>query len=217
MESKSLLLYGDPDAKTVLLELADVRDGFDRREECGLIRSPADMPFCHAVVTVKDWDRELSPWPAPPVFGKTPFGGEARATLARLEAEVLPRFAGKTLLLGGYSLAGLFALWAAYESDAFAGVAAVSPSVWFPEFYETYNARKPHAGHIYLSLGDREETAKNRLMATVGDRIRQFSEALAAVGTDSILEWNPGNHFADPMGRTAKGFAWLLNRIKEEA
>ena len=214
---RPLMLYGEPDAKIVLLEMADARDGFDMGEESALLRSMTDMPFCHAVVTVTDWDRELSPWPAPPVFGKVPFGGEAKATMHRIETEVLPQFRGRTLLLGGYSLAGLFALWAAYESDAFAGVAAVSPSVWYPDFYEPYAPRKPNARHIYLSLGDREEKAKNRVMATVGDRIRLFSEALAAAGTDRILEWNPGNHFADPMRRTAKGFAWLLNRIKEEA
>ena len=214
---RPLMLYGEPDAKIVLLEMADARDGFDMGEESALLRSMTDMPFCHAVVTVTDWDRELSPWPAPPVFGKVPFGGEAKATLAMLEAEVLPQFRGRTLLLGGYSLAGLFALWAAYESDAFAGVAAVSPSVWYPDFYETYGARRPNAKHIYLSLGDREEKAKNRLMATVGDRIRQFAAAIDTAGTDSILEWNPGNHFADPLLRTAKGFAWLIHHSKEEA
>ena len=35
----------------------------------------------------------------------------------------------KTYHIGGYSLAGLFALWAAYRTDAFSGTAAASPSV----------------------------------------------------------------------------------------
>ncbi len=28
---------------------------------------------------------------------------------------------------------------------------------------------------------------------------------------NTILEWNPGNHFVDSEKRTAKGFAWVLN------
>ena len=33
-------------------------------------------------------------------------------------------------ILGGYSLAGLFSLWSAYQTDIFSGISAVSPSVW---------------------------------------------------------------------------------------
>lgn len=42
----------------------------------------------------------------------------------------------KTYYLGGYSLAGLFSLWAAYQTNLFAGIAAASPSVWFPGFLD---------------------------------------------------------------------------------
>ena len=35
---------------------------------------------------------------------------------------------------------------------------------------------------------------------------------LLSQGTDCVLEWNEGNHFKEPDLRTAKGFAWLLNR-----
>ena len=49
-------------------------------------------------------------------------------------------------------------------------------------------------------------------MAAVGDRIREFHAFLSARGTDCVLEWNPGNHFRDADLRTARAFAWLLNR-----
>ena len=34
---------------------------------------------------MEDWNRELSPWEAPPVFGKVPFGGGPEDTLRFVE------------------------------------------------------------------------------------------------------------------------------------
>ena len=48
-------------------------------------------------------------------------------------------------------------------------------------------------------------------MSTVGKAIKDIFEFLSQ-GTDCVLEWNEGNHFKEPDLRTAKGFAWLLNR-----
>ena len=110
-------------------------------------------------------------------------------------------------------MGGLFALWAAYQTDAFVGVAAVSPSVWFPGFAEYTLIRSPLTGQVYLSLGDREEKTKNPVMAAVGDRIRELYDRLRQQGISCCLEWNEGNHFMDPDRRTAKGFAWILKGI----
>ena len=30
---------------------------------------------------------------------------------------------------------------------------------------------------------------------------------------NTILEWNPGNHFIDSEKRTAKGFVWVMNMM----
>ena len=62
----------------------------------------------------------------------------------------------KTYYIGGYSLAGLFALWTAYQTDIFKGVAA-SPSVWFPGFAEYMKKNEIKTDTVYLSLGDGEE------------------------------------------------------------
>ena len=66
---------------------------------------------------------------------------------------------------------------------------------------------------MYLSLGDREERAKNPLMATVGDCIR---EQYALLQADHIvtLEWNPGNHFQDSEKRTARAFCRIAEQEK---
>ncbi|NLD83774.1 MAG: esterase [Clostridiales bacterium] len=186
-------------------------------EEYGLIsRLIGDRPFLLASVPVRDWFSDLYPWPAGPVFGKEAFGSGAGDTLAFLTQRLLPALEAigrkAATFLGGYSLAGLFALWAGYESGAFAGVAGVSPSVWFPG-WEDYTARRtPKARAVYLSLGDREERTRNPVMARVGDCIRRQRQALESQGVPSILEWNEGNHFREPETRMAKGFAWLMNQ-----
>jgi predicted alpha/beta superfamily hydrolase len=161
------------------------------------------------------------------VFGDAPFGGMARETLDMLEADVLPEIRRRLdregvspdlpVCVGGYSLAGLFALWAAHETDAFFGVAAASPSMWFPGFADYMQAHEIRAKRVYLSLGDREERTRNSVMATVGTRIREAYELLRSRGTDCALEWNPGNHFKDPDLRTARAFLWLLKGKEDHA
>ena len=116
------------------------------------------------------------------------------------------------VIFGGYSLAGLFALWAATQTSALYGVAAASPSVWFPG-WPAYKAAHPiQTQHVYLSLGDREEHSKNQTMAAVGDNIRALHTALAQCGKDCALEWNAGGHFKDAGLRTARAFAWVMER-----
>lgn len=117
----------------------------------------------------------------------------------------------KTYYIGGYSLAGLFALWAAYQTDIFSGVAAASPSMWFPDFDEYMKKNEIKTGTVYLSLGDREEKARNPVMATVGDRIREAHALLDELDVNCKLEWNEGNHFKDADIRTAKAFSWVMN------
>ena len=74
------------------------------------------------------------------------------------------------------------------------------------------NEQKPLANSIYLSLGDKEEKTKNPVMSQVGNAIREGYEILKENHINCTLEWNQGNHFKEPELRTAKGFAWLLER-----
>ena len=65
---------------------------------------------------------------------------------------------------------------------------------------------------VYLSLGDREEKTRNPVMATVGSCIREMEEIVRSQGAECALEWNPGNHFREPDVRTAKAFAWVMEK-----
>ena len=117
-------------------------------------------------------------------------------------------------IIGGYSLAGLFALWSVYNTDMFDAVSAASPSVWFPGWMDYIYDSHYKCNTIYLSLGDKEEKAKNPVMAAVGDNIRAMAEYYGKItGLNSVLEWNQGNHFRDADIRTAKGFVWTVNTV----
>ena len=116
---------------------------------------------------------------------------------------------GRRVSICGYSLAGLFALWAACQTERFSGVAAVSPSVWYPGWLDYLRAHPLRAQRVYLSLGDREEKTRNPVMATVGSALRETQALLTAAGIETQLDWNPGNHFVDSDKRTARGMAWL--------
>ena len=203
--------FGNPDASVILIEPIHTPDGMEH--EAGLIRELAGDDFFLLAVKV-NWFHDLSPWEAPAVFGNTAFGAGARATLD--EILKLTADPDRKYVIGGYSLGGLFALWASFQTDVFRGVAAVSPSVWFPGFAEYAASHRTGTGYIYLSLGDQEEKTRNPSMATVGSRIRELYALWQSQDIPCCLEWNEGNHFRDPDLRTAKGFAWVMKAIKQE-
>ena len=193
----------------VLIQMVDDHDSGLMESEIAGIRSLTNRDFCLLAVPVASWNRDLSPWEAPPVFGKEGFGDGAARTLEEVLAFCGDR--DKTYILGGYSLAGLFALWAACRTGVFSAVAAASPSVWFPGFIDYLKAHEMKASRVYLSLGDREERTRNPVMASVRDRIRETAGLLQASGVQTVLEWNPGNHFVDSDRRMAKAFAWAMD------
>jgi hypothetical protein len=201
--------FGNAGSNIVLIQPVDDHDLEGIENEFAEISSSCGMNVRLIAVRINNWNNDLSPWEAPAVFGKENFGGEASKTLCELMD--LCKDKGKRYFIGGYSLAGLFALWAAYQTDIFEGVAAASPSMWFPGFADYMKKNELHTNTVYLSLGDREEKARNPVMATVGDRIREAEALLKDKDVNCILEWNEGNHFKDADIRTAKAFAWVLN------
>ncbi len=194
-------------------------------EVAEITRLSGGAGFTLAAFRVDDWNADLSPWEAPPVFGSEGFAGRAEETLKYVTEQLIPEITGgkdgltdsksvPLIYIGGYSLAGFFALWAAYQTDLFKGVAAASPSVWFPGWIEYSEKSSIKAGKVYLSLGDKEEKTRNPVMRTVGDNICKQYELLKTdpACSKSTLEMNQGNHFKEPDLRTAKGFAWLMNQ-----
>ncbi|WP_158564652.1 alpha/beta hydrolase-fold protein [Coprococcus sp. OM06-25] len=135
--------------------------------------------FTLVAIQIDDWNRNLSPWRSDEVDGS--FAGEAGRTLDYIEQQVVPQLdiqsqANRPLYIMGYSLAGLFALWAMYQTDIFAGCATCSGSMWYPGFVEYVNSQPTLANkHIYISLGGKESRTSDRLMATVRIGQRRFA------------------------------------------
>ena len=209
-------IYGEAHAEYLLLQMTGEHERQSIDSEIAAIAQSAHQ-FLFAAIPVENWNDELSPWEAPAVWGKESFGGNAADTLRFLTEQVIPTLKQQfplpenvKIILGGYSLAGLFALWASTQTDLFYGIAAASPSVWFPDWMEFERQRPIQAQRIYLSLGDKEERTKNIVMAVVGDNIRTLHSRLAERGADCTLEWNSGGHFKDADLRTAKAFRWTM-------
>ena len=145
--------------------------------------------------------------------------GEAEETLAYIEDVLLPcirrAYGDMPCVLAGYSLGGLFALWAAYRTESFDGICAVSPSLWVRGWDAYAEGRVACADAVYLSLGDKEERARNVRMAAVGDCVRRQASRLTRQLAEgkTVFEWNRGGHFDDEPGRMARGLAWTAERV----
>ena len=213
-------IYGEAHAEYLLLQMTGEHELQSMESEVTAIAQSAHH-FLFAAIPVESWNDALSPWKSPAVWGKQGFGGNATDTLRFLTEQVVPTLKQQfnlpenvKIILGGYSLAGLFALWASTQTDLFYGVAAASPSVWFPGWMEFEQQHPIQAQRVYLGLGNKEERTKNAVMAVVGDNIRTLHSRLAERGTDCTLEWNSGGHFKNADLRTAKAFRWAMEESR---
>lgn len=200
----------------------DSTHGETVQELFDMVKGLTDKPFSIASFDVTDWNGQFSPWKAPAVFGNNDFSGNGKSTLNFLEEEFIPKinaaFSKSKIFLAGYSLAGLFSLWALYESDLFDGAVCCSSSLWFENwdtFAMTHEIKK--TSHIYMSLGKQESNTKNKIMAKVGERTEQQKLLLdkSPMVKNFIFEWNEGGHFSEPLLRTAKGIAAICELVFE--
>ena len=222
IEGKAIELFqaDGPGAPLVVLNGED-GEGALRWEAA---RAATGVDFSLACIGGIDWDQELTPWPAPSPFGKrSDFAGGADAYLDALTERMLPAIVSalgtkpEYVALAGYSLAGLFALYALYRTDAFARVASVSGSTWYPGFAEYALAhemsRRPQ--RVYLSVGDREAKTRNAAMRSVEDNARRLYAAYRDMGLDTTFELNSGGHFDHPTQRLARAIAWMVRESLE--
>ena len=202
--------------------------------------SPIQVPGGVSLVNVGAdlWEENFSPWCAPRVFAKGPnFGDGAQKTLDTLINQVIPWAESELTespayrVLVGYSLAGLFSLWAgvsqqvargcqpdaattAAPAEAFQRIGAVSGSFWFPGLLD-YVDQQLSGGvvgltHAYLSLGDREARTPNPQIMHVRENAELLASKLKNAGITSTFELNRGNHFQNVEGRMQKALDWLV-------
>ncbi len=165
------------------------------------------------------WNRDLAPWDAPASFKKgEPFIGGGEAHLHCIVREILPEIERQTghefseKYIGGYSLAGLFAMYSTYLTEVFAGFVSASGSMWFPEFLEYVKSHtiSENVEKAYFSIGDKEGKTKNPVMKCVEENTREIEQYLKEKGIKTIFELNQGGHFVDDDLRLAKGIQWIL-------
>ena len=177
--------------------------------------------FALVAISDLDWNRDMSPWDSPPVFkGAGPCTGGADDYLRFLSGEIVPKtekeLAGVPSWRGivGYSLAGLFALYAVYRTDLFSRVGSISGSLWFPGMKEYIFSHEPkfRPEHIYFSLGDKESKTRNLLLKSVRQNTEEIHSFYRGKGIDTVFQLNPGNHYNHAAERTAAGICWLLGR-----
>ena len=164
-------------------------------------------------ITDLDWNHDMSPWQSPTVIkGDKPFSGGADEYLDFMLREIIPR--AEEILDGvsergiaGYSMAGMFAVYALYNTDIFSEAASVSGSLWFPGFkeYVFSHELKSQPRKMYFSLGDAESNSKNQYLRTVLESTKAIEEFYRKKGIETTFKLNKGGHFTDVSKRSADG------------
>ena len=166
-----------------------------------------------------NWQKDMCPWDSPALIkNEKDFIGGADEYLFLLEKEIIPRaveILGEEptyYALAGYSLAGLFALYAGYRSALFSLIASVSGSLWYPDFVsfakEKKMLRTPEK--LYFSLGTEEAKTKHAVLSTIERKTRKLVEHYQSSGYCVNFELNPGNHFCEVEQRIEKGIRWIM-------
>ena len=169
-----------------------------------------------AIIEEVNWNDDLTPWPATGVFKKAkPFGGRAAWFLNKLTDEIIPKTekelgiedAERTLL--GVSLSGLFAVWAAFNTDAFTNIISISGSLWYDGFTEWMKEQTPSPQliRVCMLLGEKEKNAKEKRMATVEERTLAAANIMKAKSQAAVsFELVEGTHFSPIMPRLERTF-----------
>ena len=166
-----------------------------------------------------NWQKDMCPWDSPALIkNEKDFIGGADEYLFLLEKEIIPRaveILGEEptyYALAGYSLAGLFALYAGYRSSLLSRIASVSGSLWYPDFVsfakEKKMLRTPEK--LYFSLGTEEAKTKHAVLSTIERKTRELVEHYQSSGYCVKFEQNPGNHFCEVEQRIEKGIRWIM-------
>lgn len=165
------------------------------------------------------WNHDMTPWYCDPLSpGDEPCTGGADEYLRLLTERMIPDICKENELtpsyigIAGYSLAGLFAVYAMYRTDVFNRVASMSGSLWFPGFvdYAKSNRMERIPDKMYLSLGSKEAITRNPVLKTVQANTETLFEFYRQAGVDITFEQNEGNHYQDADLRSAKGIAAML-------
>lgn len=217
--SKNISIFLSTKPRTPIIYLNTFSD--EGRKVYEAAQATGCLPFTLVAVSDLDWNHDMVPWDSPPAFKNAePCTGGADDYLRLLTKEIIPT-AEKELAgvpswrgIAGYSLAGLFALYAIYRTDLFSRVGSMSGSLWFPGMKEYIFSHEPkrQPDCVYFSLGDKESKTRNPVLRSVRQNTEEIQSFYQDKGFNTIFQLNPGNHYDHAAERTAAGIAWLLSR-----
>lgn len=217
--SKNISIFLSTKPRTPIIYLNTFSD--EGRKVYEAAQATGCLPFTLVAVSDLDWNHDMVPWDSPPAFKNAePCTGGADDYLRLLTKEIIPT-AEKELAgvpswrgIAGYSLAGLFALYAIYRTDLFSRVGSMSGSLWFPGMKEYVFSHEPkrQPDCVYFSLGDKESKTRNPVLRSVRQNTEEIQSFYQDKGFNTIFQLNPGNHYDHAAERTAAGIAWLLSR-----
>ena len=182
-------------------------------------------------IPIANWNDTLTPWPAPGFYDDEPwFGGHGGETLEELtcrtipaiEAELdiesdtesprslLPRKGSRIIkrAICGYSLGGLFALYAFVNDSRFDACASISGSLWYQGWMHyirkktecvassksVVNRFDGRGRYAFLSVGKKECKSGLPLFRCVEDNMHASADLLRAAGCQVDTVVGPGNH-----------------------
>lgn len=217
-DKKKITLYPALAENKPVIYLTTYND--DGGEVYAKVQKDGCPAFTLVTVSGLNWEAELSPWAADNLFKYSEmFTGGADAYLQFLTQQALPQAeAGLNGILwrglAGYSLAGLFTVYALYKTDLFSRAASMSGSLWYPGFkdFALQNTLCKTPQYLYLSLGDKEARAHNQYLKTVQQCTEELAAHYRSLGINTCYELNPGGHYRDIISRSGAGIKWLLTQ-----
>ena len=175
--------------------------------------------FTLVAISGLDWNHDMAPWEILPISkNDTPCTGGADGYLQQLLDQILPQAEQQILGtpswrgIAGYSLGGLFAVYALSRTEVFSRAASMSGSLWFPGIREYLFSHplKAKPRRVYFSLGCKEAKTRNSYLKTVQQNTQEIYRYYLSQGIDTVFELNPGNHFVHAPERIAAGIRWIL-------
>lgn len=220
---RKVIIKGDINSDIVIFQpVTHLEDWEKERTFKETVKLTEKKAFSLIGFQIFEWNKDLAPWDMEPVRGDSSFYGGADKTIDYILNELIPFIEkeypneNRKFGIAGYSLGGLFAIYCAYQSDLFYGVAGVSPSVWFKDWISYATDHKILSKCMYLSVGKKEEKTNHPVMKNVRICLEKQYELSIRDDVKSFMELNNGNHFLDPDLRTAKGISFIINSFYEE-
>lgn len=173
-------------AEYLLIQPCDTEEFAELDSELTLLGD--ETPFSFAAFAVADWNRDLSPWAAPPVFGKEPFGGGGEAHASGWKLSCCRDFRGSARFSAGTRLQACSASGAPFNQTPTKGLPPLRRPSGFPAGHSTRKSRasKPGASISVSVIG--KTVQKTRCFVQSGMQsdslIRSWSSR------ESSIAWN---------------------------